>query len=357
MRASNGSKAALSSFVVLLLICTVLFLWLCSKYLLPVIMGQVLALASLGPHRLLARRLPARAAAVLVCLGWLVLVIAPIGLFVTVAARDAAELSKSFGDGDGTPKEKLDGFVKEAGQKIGEPEELRKQAKEALGKGAKVVSMGALAAAKALPAAALHLALLLLACYFFLLDGGRLPSRLLGLIPFDEDIRDELEKAISETSMATLKAGFAAAMAQSAVILAAFLVLRLPSPFLAAGVTFVAAWVPMLGTIPAVLGGALYLGWEGDWGRLAGLAAFGVVAGLADNVARPLVLKGGGDRLHPLVSLIAIFGGIELFGFFGVFVGPILAAVVFALYGVWPSIAARYGMRVKHAVPTPAERS
>lgn len=349
MERNKPSRASLAAFLFLLLVCTGLFLWMCSKYLLPVIMGEVLALASLGAHSALSKKIWPKLSAFLTTVGLFVLVIAPISVLVTLAAREATSVARSFQE-EGATVERVTEAVGKLGERAGNPEEVKKQTRAALTNGAKTASMAVFAVAKALPGAALSLALALLACYFFLLDGGRLPRRLVGLLPVDQDLRDELVDAIRSTSTATLRAGMAAATAQSLVILGAFLVLGIPSAFLAAGLTFIAAWVPMLGTFPAVLGGGAYLLWEGDYARLAGLAAFGLVAGLSDNVARPLVLRGGGDRLHPLLSLIAIFGGIELFGIMGVFVGPILAAVVVSLYDVWPTIARRYGMDVKDAL-------
>ena len=48
--------------------------------------------------------------------------------------------------------------------------------------------------------------------------------------------------------------------------------------------------------------------------------------------------------MHPLVSLVAIFGGIEMFGILGIFLGPILAAVLIALLQIWPAVGHRFGL-------------
>lgn len=69
----------------------------------------------------------------------------------------------------------------------------------------------------------------------------------------------------------------------------------------------------------------------------------GALTGLSDNLVYPLVLKGRGE-MHPLVSLVAIFGGISMFGIFGVFVGPIMAALLIATLNLWPVIAERFGI-------------
>jgi predicted PurR-regulated permease PerM len=56
-----------------------------------------------------------------------------------------------------------------------------------------------------------------------------------------------------------------------------------------------------------------------------------VVIGLADNIVRPIVHARSGN-MHPLMSLVSIFGGLQAFGAVGVFLGPVIAA--FAIWGV-----------------------
>ena len=69
----------------------------------------------------------------------------------------------------------------------------------------------------------------------------------------------------------------------------------------------------------------------------------GLMAGIVDNVVRAIILQGR-SKMHPLVSLVAIFGGIERFGIMGIFLGPILAAVLIALLQLWPTVGQRFGL-------------
>jgi len=50
-----------------------------------------------------------------------------------------------------------------------------------------------------------------------------------------------------------------------------------------------------------------------------------VVAGL-DNLIRPWFLRGSAN-LHPLLAFVATLGGLQMIGFSGVFIGPIIAAL------------------------------
>jgi predicted PurR-regulated permease PerM len=73
------------------------------------------------------------------------------------------------------------------------------------------------------------------------------------------------------------------------------------------------------------------------------MVIFGLMTGLVDNVVRPMILKGR-SKMHPLISLVAIFGGMEMFGIMGILLGPILAAVLIALLQIWPEVGQRFGL-------------
>jgi predicted PurR-regulated permease PerM len=127
------------------------------------------------------------------------------------------------------------------------------------------------------------------------------------------------------------------------VMLLGFLLLGVPAAFLAAGATFLFAWTPLVGSTPVWLAGAIYLYAPEALLRTLLMVACGLLAGLVDNFVRAMILKGR-SKMHPLVSLVAIFGGIEMFGIMGIFLGPILAAVLIALLQCWPEVGQRFGL-------------
>jgi predicted PurR-regulated permease PerM len=54
-----------------------------------------------------------------------------------------------------------------------------------------------------------------------------------------------------------------------------------------------------------------------------------VVVGLCDYVVRPR-LVGGGDSMSSWMTFVALFGGLKLFGFVGVLLGPMIVGVAVA---------------------------
>jgi predicted PurR-regulated permease PerM len=69
--------------------------------------------------------------------------------------------------------------------------------------------------------------------------------------------------------------------------------------------------------------------WQGVFLLLWGV----FVVSAADNIIRPWVV-GGRVELHPMVLLFFILGGVEAFGFIGLFLGPVVASVLAALFAI-----------------------
>jgi len=67
--------------------------------------------------------------------------------------------------------------------------------------------------------------------------------------------------------------------------------------------------------------------WKGIFVLLWG----SVVISTADNIIRPWVVSGRVE-LHPLILLFFILGGVEAFGFLGLFLGPVVASILAVLF-------------------------
>ena len=63
-------------------------------------------------------------------------------------------------------------------------------------------------------------------------------------------------------------------------------------------------------------------------------AIYTFVAGLADNVLKPLLLGRGVDVPMPVV-LIGALGGMVVKGIIGLFIGPVILAVTYNLFWQW----------------------
>jgi predicted PurR-regulated permease PerM len=193
----------------------------------------------------------------------------------------------------------------------------------------------------------LQLTMGVLSCYFWLVDGRRFLVWLRLIIPVTDHVRDEVTAAFRDATRSTVVASLAAALAQSAVVILASVTIGIPSAALAAGTTFAFAWIPVLGSFPVFAVAAIWAIVHSAWAKLTFIVIAGFVTAIIDNLVRPLVLKGGSD-MHPLISLLAILGGIEFFGLLGVLLGPVIVAMFTACARVWPHLAEEAGWFKSH---------
>jgi predicted PurR-regulated permease PerM len=118
-----------------------------------------------------------------------------------------------------------------------------------------------------------------------------------------------------------------AAIVQALLAGIGYAVAGLEGVFLLTLLTFFGALVPFLGAAAVWGSASLWLLFfaQDSWAA-AGLAVWGVlVVSTIDNVIKPLVLQGQ-SKLHPLLALLSVLGGVGALGPVGIFVGPIAVA-------------------------------
>lgn len=163
---------------------------------------------------------------------------------------------------------------------------------------------------------------------FFFLEGG--PEFIEGLkkyFPFSKKQRDKLFKQTKDIIVSTMYGGVIVAIAQAAIGGITFSLLSVPSPALWSFAMFIASFIPLLGTF-AVWGPlAVYLFFKGMILNGIILVCIGVLAiSSIDNILRPLIIRGK-MQLPTLAIFFSILGGIQVFGFIGFIMGPLVLAL------------------------------
>ena len=323
------------AMAVLLTIFLSLFLAMVWPYFIALLMGLLLAILSRPLYNFLVRRgAGPRAAAGLAMAIIMVAIIAPLSVIAVNAIEQAIALAAYLADERGAAfvKTAVDTVtaLKPVQWVIKNPGDLQAKGLEFAQSAGTALSRVILVQAAALPDLALKFVLSMLTWFFLLFEGAAFLKWLADRTPMDSDLRKRLISSFRATAASTVWATSAAAAAQALAGMLGFWLLDVPAIFLAGGATFIFAWIPILGSLPVCLAGAVYLYFNGSVFSMALMGLVAVVAGLMDNIVRPIVLKGHGD-MHPLLALIAIFAGINMFGLLGVIFGPIVAAMLLAL--------------------------
>ena len=114
-----------------------------------------------------------------------------------------------------------------------------------------------------------------------------------------------------------------------------------PFPGLLTAFMFILA-VAQIGPGPILLGAVVWSYWTSD-GALAPtvLLVWCIFVGAIDNVMRPILIQRGGD-LPLLIVFAGVVGGLLSFGLIGIFLGPVVLAVVYTLLKAWVSADPQY---------------
>jgi len=155
------------------------------------------------------------------------------------------------------------------------------------------------------------------------------------LMPLSDAEADLVFRRVNDALFATVYGRLAVAFMQGVLGGLMFWWLGLPSPLLWGVVMGLLSVLPYLGSFVIWAPAALLLAGQGQWIKAGVLVGWGaIVIGLADNLVYPIVV---GDRLrmHSLVALFSLLGGIAVFGGAGLVLGPVIVAVTIALLEIW----------------------
>ncbi|MCR4322578.1 MAG: AI-2E family transporter [Candidatus Azambacteria bacterium] len=175
----------------------------------------------------------------------------------------------------------------------------------------------------------------MLALYYLLKDGKKLEEVLITLSPLkdtdDRDIFNKLAQAVHSVIWGTL----VVALVQGVLVSVGFYIFGVPNGALWGSVAAIAALIPFIGTTLIVFPAVLYLFIFGDTLSALGLLVWGATAvGLVDNILTPKLLSRG-IRIHPLLILFSVLGGLSFFGPAGFLIGPLLLSLLFALLDIY----------------------
>ncbi len=139
---------------------------------------------------------------------------------------------------------------------------------------------------------------------------------------------------ISDTTRAVVYGVGLTAIAQALLAGVSYFVAGVPNPMVLTIITFIFALIPF-GPPMAYGAVSLWLFSQGQTIEAIGVMAWGVcIVSTADNVIRPLVISGA-TQIPFLLIMFGVLGGIASFGLIGVFIGPVILAVLLAIWREW----------------------
>jgi predicted PurR-regulated permease PerM len=181
----------------------------------------------------------------------------------------------------------------------------------------------------------LDLFVLLFALFFMFRDGDDVVRGVRHLLPFDPSIQEDMMHESKELIFASVAVGLLVAAIQGALGGLAFTLAGIGTAIFWGVLMGFFSLVPVVGSALIWVPAALWLAFTGHIGKGLLIAAIcGIVAGVADNIVRPLLLRNR-THLNELLLFVSVLGGIEVFGLLGLVAGPTIVAAAMGVFRVY----------------------
>ncbi|MCA9361231.1 AI-2E family transporter [Candidatus Kaiserbacteria bacterium] len=187
----------------------------------------------------------------------------------------------------------------------------------------------------------------ILGSFYLFKDGKRFMEWVVEVSPLpdneDKIILARLERALRSIAMGTLLLS----IVQGTVAAIGFSLFGIDRAILLGSVAALGALLPGIGTAGIMIPAVLYLFFFGSLTNAIGLTVWAIVAiALVDNLLGPYLMSRG-NNLHPFVVLLAVLGGISVFGPIGFIIGPVVISLLVVLIEIYMSNIAKYSVQKK----------
>src|SRR5690554_1159240 len=342
------SNLFLRSFILLLVLVSVGFIWILLPFYGAIFWGAILAVIFTPVNRYLLCRFRGRRnlAAFTTLMIIILIVIIPLSLITGALVQEGIAVYKRIESGDlslglyfAQVVDALPPFVHDTLARFGLDNifSIRERLSQALLQGSKVLATQAVSLGQNTFGFLISMAIMLYLLFFLLRDGSKLVAKSRQVIPLSSEHQQHLTRKFATVVRATVKGNIAVAVIQGALGGLIFWLLNIQAALLWAVIMAILSLLPAVGA--SLIWGrvAIYFLATGAIWQGVVLALFGVlVIGLIDNLLRP-ILVGKDTKLPDYVVLISTLGGLAVFGLNGFVIGPLLAALFMACWDLLPS--------------------
>jgi predicted PurR-regulated permease PerM len=181
----------------------------------------------------------------------------------------------------------------------------------------------------------LDLFVVIFALFFMFRDGEEVARGMRHLMPFDPAIQEEMMRESRELIFASVAVGLLIAAVQGALGGLAFTLAGVGTALFWGVLIAFFSLVPIVGSALIWVPTAFWLAFTGHpWKGLTIAVICGGIAGVADNIIRPLLLRNR-THLNELLLFISVLGGIQVFGLLGIVAGPTIVAAAMGVFRVY----------------------
>jgi predicted PurR-regulated permease PerM len=195
--------------------------------------------------------------------------------------------------------------------------------------------------------ATFHAAIMLLAFYFFLVEGSRLIDWTKRVSPLEARQTHDLLDEFRAMSRASILGTAIVALLQALVATLGYVIAGVPNAAFFGLLTLVASFIPIVGTLLVWLPACTFLWLLDSHGAAILLLVWCLVRVVgAEHIGKPIALRAilaGREEMHTGLVFLSLLGGLEMFGLIGLVLGPLVFAFLLAMLRIYERDFRRQG--------------
>ncbi len=181
----------------------------------------------------------------------------------------------------------------------------------------------------------LQVVFMVVTLFYLFRDGELFVEGIKALLPVPRKEADNIIKKIQQVLEATLYGSLLTSLAQGVLGILIFALLGFGSSILLGILIALASFIPLVGTALVWGPAVFYLIVKGFYVKALILFLYSsLIISQIDSIIRPFFISGR-TEIHNLFIFFSILGGIKLFGFLGIFLGPILVAMSISIIHIY----------------------
>ncbi|MBX2866791.1 AI-2E family transporter [Candidatus Kaiserbacteria bacterium] len=171
--------------------------------------------------------------------------------------------------------------------------------------------------------------------FYFFRDGRKFMKYLVEISPLPDTDDTIILKRLSQSVRSVALGIVLVAIIQGTLTAIGLSIFGFERAILWGAIAAFGALIPAIGTSIVFVPSVLYLVITGSYGSAVGVALWAMLAvGFIDNLLGPYLMSRG-NTLHPLFILLAVLGGITLFGPIGFVLGPVILSLFKVLLEIY----------------------
>ena len=182
-----------------------------------------------------------------------------------------------------------------------------------------------------------------LAMHYVLRNWNLVSRRAQAVLPLRAEYTADLFAEFRRVGRTTLLGAMGTAVAQGIFATIGYAIAGVPEPAFFGAATAIASFIPVVGVLTVIVpvGVALFLLGHPGHAVIELVWSFATVVALSDYVIRPRLVRGGGTEAPAIITFVALFGGVEIFGLKGLIIGPVLMSLALAILRIYAEDARR----------------